>query len=498
MKKTLKTIRMWAALLVAVLSLAACSVDSEYPQPQTFTMTVSAQKGDKATRGVLTDGGGSSIAAEWSVGDVVTAMFNISKSAPLSGTLTAQTAGISTTLSGSLTGDVDDGDQIVLFYGSTAVNNSSYSSQLGTLEDIAENFDNAVAIVTVSVSGDRISSSSDVVFNSRQAIVKFTLKNSTGTSELSASQVKVATKNEYNDPISITVTPASATSTLYVALPVLAPVENKPVTIIATVGGNKYECVKSSATFIGGDYYRVSAKLSELKALSAVTDEDLGKVIGSDGVIYSSVSSAEASGADASGIIAYVGSVGSVDASSDSYKGLAISVTDAPNKDQNHWFTSDSGTCSDQNNTPATAITYMNGIQRTAELTNGHSSHTHAAAAAAKNFSTARPDGVSAWFLPSVGQWNLIVQGLATKKAGIPVSTDMSSSENNSYKRTNLNSVLTDAGGSGFSKETTTDPYYWSCNEFDTQNAWIINFDKGRPGNRLKSKFAYVRPVFAF
>ena len=55
MKKTLKTIRMWAALLVAVLSLAACSVDSEYPQPQTFTMTVSAQKGDKATRGVLTE-----------------------------------------------------------------------------------------------------------------------------------------------------------------------------------------------------------------------------------------------------------------------------------------------------------------------------------------------------------------------------------------------------------------------------------------------------------
>lgn len=497
MKKTLKTICLWTSLLVAGLSLAACSADSDYPQPRTFTMTISAQKGDEATRGVLTDEGGSTITAEWSAGDVVAAVVNITKYSQLSGTLTAQTAGTSTILSGSITGEVEDDDQIVLIYGNTTFNNSTYSSQLGTLQDIAENYDMAQAIVTVSVDGDHITSSSDAVFQSLQAIVKFTLKNSTGTSELSATQVTVATKNEYNDPINITVTPASATSTLYVALPVLAPIENKPVTIIATVGGNKYECVKSSATFVGGDYYRVSAKLSELKALSAVTAEDLGKVIGSDGVIYSSVSSAVASGAAASGIIAYVGSAGSVDASSASYKGLAISVTDAPNEDNNHWFTSDSGTCSDQNSTPATAITYMNGIQRTTELTNGHSSHTHAAASAARNFATGRPDGVSAWFLPSTGQWNLIVQGLATKKAGTPVSTDLSGSENNTYKYGNLNSVITDAGGTGFSTNTTS-AIYWSCNEWNTQQAWVMSFYRGYIGSRLKSKYAYVRPVFAF
>lgn len=496
MKNNLKTIRLWSALLLIGLSLAACSVDSKYPQPKTFTMTVSAQKSNNTTRGVLTDGGGSTITAEWAEGDVVTALFNITQSAPLKGTLTAQTAGASTTLSGNLTGDIYDGDQIVLFYGKTTVN---YSSQIGTLEDIAENYDNAQAIVTVSVDGDHITSSSDAIFESLQAIVKFTLKNSTGTSELSASEVTVSTCAGYsNDPISVTITPGSPTSTVYVALPTMQTIEDKPVTIIAKYGDTVYECVKSGATFIGGDYYRVNVKLSELKSLSAVTSDDLGKVIGSNGIIYSSVSSAEASGAAASGIIAYVGSAGSVDASSDSYKGLAISVTDAPNEDNNHWFTSDSGTCSDQNSSPATAITYMNGIQRTTDLTNGHSSHTHAAASAAKNFSTARPDGVSTWFLPSVGQWNLIVQGLATKKAGSLVSTDLSGSENNSYKLTNLNSVITDAGGNGFTKKSLSDPLYWSSNEWNTQQAWVIDFDKGRIGSRLKSKYAFVRPVFAF
>lgn len=42
-------------------------------------MTISAQKGDEATRGVLTDEGGSTITAEWSAGDVVAAVVNISK-----------------------------------------------------------------------------------------------------------------------------------------------------------------------------------------------------------------------------------------------------------------------------------------------------------------------------------------------------------------------------------------------------------------------------------
>ena len=69
MKNNLKTIRLWSALLLIGLSLAACSVDSKYPQPKTFTMTVSAQKSNNTTRGVLTDGGGSTITAEWAEGE---------------------------------------------------------------------------------------------------------------------------------------------------------------------------------------------------------------------------------------------------------------------------------------------------------------------------------------------------------------------------------------------------------------------------------------------
>ena len=68
----------------------------------------------------------------------------------------------------------------------------------------------------------------------------------------------------------------------------------------------------------------------------------------------------------------------------------------------------------------------MNGIASTNTLVSD--GHTHDAATAARNYSTARPDGVSEWFLPSIGQWGRIINGLAGK------STALTGSTNNSFK----------------------------------------------------------------
>ncbi len=227
------------------------------------------------------------------------------------------------------------------------------------------------------------------------------------------------------------------------------------------------------------------------KALSEVTAEDVGKVAGQDGYIYDNVEAATAAGTTASAIIAYVGTAGSVDASSSTYKGLAIALTDANSGSRCKWYTSNGGTCVSQTNDIATAITYKNGIASTNTLTSD--SHTHAAATAAKNFSTARPSGTSAWFLPSMGQWNLIVQGLATKKTGSTVSTNLSTSTNNTYKASNLNSVITDAGGTGFQSD-----YYWSSTEFTTQRVWFMDFLNGCAVQYYKSYTYFVRSVLAF
>ena len=486
MKQTMKTIKMWAALLVAVVALAACSSDAESevtprpsepaaPQAPTFTMTVSAQKGGDATRGTLTDNT-TTISSAWEADDEVS-VYNVTKSAALTGTLKAQSAGSSTTLSGELTGSVDTGDQLTLSYKS-----ASYATQDGTLEGIAANCDYAIATVNVTaVDGSSITTDA-ASFQSQQAIVKFTLQNSTGSDVLSASELKVvADGNTY------TISPVSAKSILYVALPGFS---SKAITLVATVSGTTYVFSKSGVTFADGNFYRINVKMSQGSALSAVTTADLGKVIGSDGLIYSTASSVP-SPFVASAIIAYVGSAGSVDANSSTYKGLAIALTDANSGSTCQWHTATSGTCVSQNSAIATAITYKNGIASTNTLTSD--GHTHAAARAASSYSTARPSGTSAWFLPSMGQWNLIVQGLATKKAGSTVSIDLTTSTNNTYKASNLNSVITAAGGTGFLSYG-----YWSGTEYYTGSAWGVDFAYGYAHDYSKTNSSYVRAVFAF
>ena len=488
MKQTMKTLKMWAALLVAVVALAACSSDAESevtqpaepaaPQAPTFTMTVSAQKGGDATRGTLTDNS-TTISSAWEADDEVS-VYNVTKAAALTGTLKAQSAGTSTTLSGELTGTVEAGDELRLSYKS-----ASYSTQDGTLEGIAANCDFATATVNVTdVSGGSITTDA-ASFQSQQAIVKFTLKNSTGSDVLSATQLKVvANGNTY------TVTPASATSTLYVALP---GISSTAITLVATVGGTTYDFAKSSVTFANGNFYRISVKTTECRATSAVTSPtDLGRVIGANGYAYVNTTAATAAGTTASGIIAYVGTAGSVEASS-TYKGLAIALTDANSGSTCQW-SANSGTCVSQTSAIANAITYKNGIVSTNTLTSDGHGHTHAAATAASSYSTARPSGVSAWFLPSLGQWNLIVQGLATKKTGSTVSTDLTMmSLNDTYKASNLNSVITDAGGTGFQSS-----FYWSSTEYTTGYAWCMYFYSGYAYTSDKTYNRYVRAVFAF
>lgn len=236
--------------------------------------------------------------------------------------------------------------------------------------------------------------------------------------------------------------------------------------------------------------------------LSSVTTAHLGRVIGDDGYIYSTVSAANAAGAIASGIIAYVGSAGSVDESSDTYKGLAIALTDANGGSSCQWYTENSGYCVSRNETLVKALAYKDGIACTETLVNSNGSgvttncsdHTHAAATAASNYSTARPSGASAWFLPSIGQWNLIVQGLASAKSGSTVSTNLTLLVNSTYYATNLNTVITDAGGTGFLSDS-----YWSSTEYNnTICAWYVHFDSGCASYRNKNVNQYVRAVFAF
>ena len=227
----------------------------------------------------------------------------------------------------------------------------------------------------------------------------------------------------------------------------------------------------------------------------ALSASEVGEIVCSDGLAYAAADKDNLpSGVTAVAIIAYVGTAGSVDASNASYKGLAIALSDANSGSNCNWR-EDFGNClsSSQTGDIATALGFKNGIACTSTLTSD--GHTHAAAtAAANNNGTAAPTGTSGWFMPSMGQWNLIVQGLATKKAGSAVTTDLTyMTDNPTYKADNLNSVITDAGGTGFQKNS-----YWASTEQTLVRAWAMEFNNGYTIQYAKNTNRYVRSIIAF
>ena len=240
-----------------------------------------------------------------------------------------------------------------------------------------------------------------------------------------------------------------------------------------------------------------------------VTSADMGKVIGANGVIYDSASDAITAGTTAVAIVAYVGAAGSVDSANTSYKGLAIAMSDASSVECQWYVEKAYLNCVSISSSIGSAIGFKNGIECTNTLVNSNgtgvtsncSGHTHAAAIlAVNNNGTAAPEGTSGWFLPSIGQWNLIVQGLATVKAGEPVTTNLvktaAGNDNESYKPANLNSVIVAAGGTGFVEEGRAD--YWSSTMYIGVEAWVLRLGRGSAYDWEINKTANVRSVLAF
>ncbi len=230
------------------------------------------------------------------------------------------------------------------------------------------------------------------------------------------------------------------------------------------------------------------------RALSAVTSSEVGWRIGNDGNAYSPVGTLP-TGVTPVAIIAYVGAAGSVDASSATYKGLAIAMTDANSGNSCQWYTADDITCtSNFTNDLPTALSDKYGIANTAILAAGcGKGHTHAAAYAAANYAVTHPTGTSDWFLPTIGQWNLIVQGLTGSSDNLDINV-----YNETYMTANINAKITISGASAI---PTGNHHYWSCSEKGTRSAWDMHFKDGGANGGYKdtaSGTMFVRSVLAF
>ena len=262
MEKNCRFMQMATFVVMGLMGLS-CSRLEEIPQNEPaetpektthFTLTVKADKG-APTKAL--DDMGTYLKSTWTAGDVVT----VYAGSQLLGELTASTGGSSsTTLAGDLDQAPEEGTKLTLKYRS-----DSYLTQKGTLDYIAANCDYALATVTVeTVTGKQITTT-PALFETQQAIVKFTLQDADGNA-VAATQLLLN-----NGGTTFTMNLESASSIVYVALPAFS---NQTVTLSATTGTSYYDLSKADVTFENGKYYTRTVRLKKQPVSSITLDGD--------------------------------------------------------------------------------------------------------------------------------------------------------------------------------------------------------------------------------
>ena len=241
---------------------------------------------------------------------------------------------------------------------------------------------------------------------------------------------------------------------------------------IVTIGGTVY-WDNNAAVDDDAAAYLAQATIVYPSPFALVTPADRGKMIGADGKVYDTAADATDAGTTAMAMIVYVGEPGYADASSTTYKGLALAL----NKDVDVaiWGINGSGPClplySDSD-----VRSDMNGIANTNTLlSTAHAGHAHAAARTARGHNEGKhPAGTSEWFLPSAGQWNIILDA----DAGV------------------VNPILT-SSRTGYTPLDSSKAY-WTSTEAEDLKAYCYKFDtgpnpddKGHGDNQVRACIAF-------
>lgn len=292
---------------MAALALvtAACSDDNdiilEQPTGQLVPFTATITLDDAATTRALSGpDGNNNINAEWETGDHVALVYKKGSNSHdyvvkvADATVTAKrnkTATISARL--DLTeNEANRYSDITLIYPYSAVITSGdgigqvrselWANQTGTVADISQYRDLRSGSGTMrfmtTPNGSSIELGSDVIMSPRAAIWKLTL------SQAIDATCPLSITDSDNDVLLTTVTPASETNEVYVAL----PSTDAKKTYKFSVTKNGFEYSKTGkAQLEAGRYYQTSLTLAvAIKTLSKVTSANIGCIVGSDGLVY--------------------------------------------------------------------------------------------------------------------------------------------------------------------------------------------------------------------
>ena len=217
-----KTIKILSGML-AMLAFTACSsnIDESADAPRFYNVTLTASMGDADTR-ALSEGTGNAIIASFAENDEVVVVD--ADGSTIVGTLKAQSAGESTTLSGTLDAKTLEVNEVVkLRYRSATAN---YDGQVGTLAGIAAGQDYAEGTLTVSTTSPLAFISNSVTLDAKQSITKFSFKDASTDAAVSVKTFGIAAvglvqsiaTNGTETVGAVTGTLASASSDVYVAL----------------------------------------------------------------------------------------------------------------------------------------------------------------------------------------------------------------------------------------------------------------------------------------
>lgn len=324
-----------------------------------------------------------------------------------------------------------------------SINYDALANQDGTLASLASNLD--LATYEGEWEGENLPS---CTLQNQLAILALTLKDINGANEITGNVTDVTVKA---DEDTYTVNRSAAAGPIYVAI---KPIASKDVVVTTTGGSKDYVKLLTEKTYASGNGYSVSWKMTPIIPFTEATANDVGRVIAIDGKVYDNTTIATAVNTTAVAIISYVGNPG--DAGVGWYRGLAIGMSD---------------------------------------YAGGRVVWDAAASVAENNNGTAVPANTSGWFLPSIAQLEKVCQGLATKKSGsgTAITAELSVVANENYTYTNLNSIITGAGGTGF-----VDRAYRTSTASSETTAWYFNFRTGKLDDKPKTDEGDVRSVIAF
>ena len=482
---------MMAAL---ALTFAACSNDdndiAQQPDNNEITITATVSSDDATTRALSIDG--SNIASTWEADDQFAILFNDgSSNVKRIATVVAPISGSTVTITFTIPASLASNTPCTIVYPASAAkaDNSgadvatALAAQDGTIGNCPE-----VRVGTATIDKDNHSLSDVTKLAAQNAIFKFTLKDIAGTSNKSATEFKVS---DDSGNVITTVTPGSATSELYVALPTMAAgtywfnatveSDSKPYPYIA-------KATVSTATTTG-TYYQTTVKMATI-----------GDVILSNGKFA-------AKGTDnGQAVIAYVGTV-------DNYFShfLALALTDVDG-DKHNWA---DALTKVGNYAAAHPVTIGSTTYNTSTTGNTYYDKVASDKTTSSATATAKQTG---WRLPSVTDWRYVFDGLGRIKGGLALynkKTDLylfptiplGVSDGMTYRDGDNGSSLQNAinNACNTALQSGVEALYWSSSKYtDTSYAWFYvwnySFVNGNfyYGRNEYDTFRYSRAVFAY